>query len=211
MIPLTLEQRTYKEKTLAQLVADQTELQLRVGQETRSEELKSIRSQLEDIQAHIDHLQMELEHDVAGEPVADELCKKIATALTREKFFMAQKYLTKLETIEPFYPNLDRLREEVQARRAGRRTRSIAQGSALPYGAVTFPPSTPTAGGTVSQAVASTAERVIPVEKEESTRRKLSDFFQFHILLSCLVVMLILCVMLGVGGMTVLEWLIQGG
>jgi len=211
MTPLTLEQRTYKDKTLNKLLADQAELQIRVGQETRSEELKSIRSQLEEVQAHIEHLQMELEHDVAGAPVADELCKKIATALTKEKFFMAQKYLNKLETIEPFYPNLDRLREEVQARRAGRRTRSIAQGSALPYGAVTFPPASAAVEGAVLPAAGPTAERVIPVEKEERKRRKLSDFFQFHIAISCLVVMMILCVMLGVGGMTVLEWLIQGG
>ena len=142
MIPLTLEQRVYKEKTLNRLLVNQTELQTRIALETQTDVVKNIRSQLEDLQAHIDLLQMELEHDVAGEPVADELCKRIATALTKEKFYMAQKYLTKLETIEPFYPGLDRLREEVQAQRAGRRTRSIAQGTAMPYGATTFPPAT---------------------------------------------------------------------
>lgn len=210
MIPLTLEQRAYKEKTLNQLLADQAELQIRVGQETRSEELKSIRTQLDDLQAHIDQLQLELEHDVAGEPVADELCQRIASALTKEKFYMAQKYLTKLETIEPFYPGLDRLREEVKARRAGRRTRSVAQGSALPYGAATFPPANPAVQLDASQATIASGA-VGAAEKSDRKRRKLSDFFQFHIVVSCLLVMLIICVMLGVGGMTLLEWLIQGG
>jgi len=209
MVPLTIEQIEYKEKTLAQLLANLPVLEEKLQQETRPEAKVSLEKQADDIQLHIEHLQNELNDGVAGEPVADELCQRIAQALVKGKFYMARKYITKLESIEPFYPNLDRLRSEAEAERAGRRTKSIAQGSALPYGAMMYPPATTTAaaGGEVQTVVPRRAGGP-PVEEE---RRRFSQFFQFHIVASCLIVLLIVCVMLGVGGMSVLQWLVEGG
>ena len=209
MVPLTPEQFEYKEKTLAQLLANLTRLEEKLQGETRPEIRVSLENQIDDIQAHIEHLQNELADGLAREPVADELCQRIAQALVKEKFYMARKYITKLESIEPFYPNLERLRAEAEAERAGRRTRSIAQGTALPYGAVSYPPAAATtpAGG-AAQPVISRRVGGLPEEKE---RGRFSQFFQFHIIASCLIVLLILCVMLGVGGMSLLQWLVEGG
>ncbi len=209
MIPLTPEQIEYKEKTLNQLLINLPLLESKFRAENRPEVRINLEKQIDEMQAHIEHLQNELAQGLAGEPIADELCQKIAQALVKEKYFMARKYLSRLETIEPFYPNLDRLRVEVAAERAGRRTRSIAQGAALPYGAATLPPATPAEGA----AVAPAAPGELPVQARPVAKpgRRFTQFFQFHVVASCLIVLLIVCVMLGVGGMSVLQWLIEGG
>ena len=46
---------------------------------------------------------------------------------------------------------------------------------------------------------------------EEGGRRRFAQIFQFNVIASCLVVLLIICVMLGVGGMSLLQWLVEGG
>jgi hypothetical protein len=211
MTPLTPEQREYKEKTLQQLLVNLSLLETKLGQESRSDVADNIRSQLEDIQAHIDRLQRELASNVAGEPVADELFQRAAGALTRKKFYLAKKLINKLETIEPFYPGIERLRQEAEMGRASRRTQAVAQRSAPPSTAEPPPleagqeavaPSTPTnpPGNDVYQTIA-----------EEQEKRGLAKFFQFHIIVSCLVISLILCVMMGVGAIMILERLIEGG
>lgn len=209
MVPLTVEQIAYKEKTLAHLLANLPMLEERANHETRPEVKASLEKQLDDVQIHIERLQQELAAGLAGEPVADELCRRIAQALVKGKFYMARKYITKLESIEPFYPNLDRLKAEAEAERAGRRTRSIAEGSALPYGAMVYPPAS-AAAAAAGEMQAAPPRRVAGLP-EEVERRRFSQFFQFHVIASCLVVLLIICVMLGVGGMSVLQWLVEGG
>ena len=127
MTALTPEQREYKEKTLAQLLANQPRLESQLTQESRPEVANNIRSQLEDMQAHIQRLQHELATNTFGEPVADELFQRAATALTKQKFYLAKRLISKLETIEPFYPGIDRLRQEAEEGRASRRTRAVAE------------------------------------------------------------------------------------
>jgi hypothetical protein len=118
---------------------------------------------------------------------------------------LAKKIISKLETIEPFYPGIDQLREEAEEGRASRRTRAIAQRGAP------ISQATPVSG--LEQAAAAPAaanhESYQPFP-QESEKTGLGQFFQFHYIISCLVVMLILCVMLGVGGIMLLQYLIEG-
>lgn len=211
MGPLTREQRDYKERTLNQLQTNLPILEAKLAQENRRDVVISLENQLNEMQAHSGRLQTELAQDAAAESVADEYCTRISRALSNEKFHLAKRYITKLEAIEPFYPGLERLKNEAESGRASRRTRSIAQGNALPYGAAFF------ASGSVSAQPeaamnpgqpALTTERYGPVRERE--RRSISQFFQFHIVVSCLVVSVIICVMTGMGGMTLLQWLIEG-
>jgi hypothetical protein len=211
MNPLSPEQRDYKEKTLDQLITDQSELETELSQASRPEDLRNIQGQLDELRAHLDRLQRELASGVVEEAVADQMCVRVAQALTKEKFYLAKRYINKLETIEPFYPGLDLLRAEAEAGRASRRTRSIAQGNALPYGAAAFPQgqgSTPAAAGTEAGSGPVSPVRTVATGEE---KEGLSRFFQFHIVASCLVVLLIMCVVFGVGGFTVLQWLLEGG
>ena len=91
MISLTPEQIAYKEKTLNQLVVNQTRLEASLGHETRPEVVASIEEQLQDIEAHISRLQDELSGNVVfDEPVADELFQQAVKALAKEKFFLAK-------------------------------------------------------------------------------------------------------------------------
>ena len=89
MVPLTVEQIEYKEKTLEQLQANLPGLENSLQGERRPEIRTTLEKQVDEIQAHIDHLQGELAEGVTREPVADELCQKIAQALVKEKYFMA--------------------------------------------------------------------------------------------------------------------------
>ncbi len=207
MVPLTLEYREYKERNLNQLLANLPLLEAKLTQEDRPGVIISLEKQLGDIQAHISRLQKELAEDMAGEPVADELCKRIARALSKDKFYLAKKYISKLETIEPFYPGIDRLRNEAEAGRASRRTRSIVQGTALPYGAATF------SSGLATERIGRREPAPLPnthIETGQVEKPGLSQLFQFHIVISCLVVSLIICIMTSMGGFTVLQWLIEG-
>jgi hypothetical protein len=209
MTSLTLEDRAYKEKTVEQLLQNFKVLEQRLVQERRVEIIQSIQEQLEEIQAHIARLQQELATNTAGEPVADNLYRRVATALTTNKFYLAKKLLHKLETIEPFYPNIDRLRTEAETGRASRRTQSISKGGALPE-VVLSPEMAEAAAAAAAQtsiAVSLPNDEVIEVIPE---KKGLAQLFQFHIIASCLVVSLILCVMFGVGGITALQWLIEG-
>jgi hypothetical protein len=209
MVPLTLEQRVYKEKTLNQLLANQALLEARLGQETRPEVLDSIQEQLEDIEAHVSRLQDELAGNVVfDEPVAEELFKQAARALAKEKFFLAKKHISRLETIEPFYPGLDRLQQEAESGRVSRRTRSIAQGTATSYPGTASPAALGRSDTNQVRAVSSPGPYVNDVGNEEPG--KFARFFQLHIVISCLVVTLILCVVFGIGGVSLLEWLIEG-
>ncbi len=205
--PLTLEQREYKEKTLNHLQTILPILEAKLAQENRRDVVATLQDQFEEIETHMARLQKELAANVGLEPVADELCRQAASALTKQKFYLAKKYLLKLETIEPFYPNLERLKEEADSGQVSRRTRSIAQGNSFPSQelarALTIIPSS-----LPSQPAAPAPPVIYPVEEEE--RRGISRFFEFHIVASCLVVMLLICAMAGVGGMSLLQWLIEG-
>ncbi len=210
MTPLTPEQREYKEKTLAQLQLNLPLLETNVEQESRPEVVNSLQKQIDDIQAHIDLLQHELAANTAGEPVADALFQRAAGALTNKKFFLAKKLINKLEAIEPFYPDIERLRQEAEARRASRRTRAVVQRG-------TPPPQTgqrlPTSQETTAQSTGEAHQTpgIYPAIPGEEEKKGFSRFFQFHIIISCLVVLLILCIMSGIGGVMLLQWLIEGG
>ncbi|MBN1221059.1 MAG: hypothetical protein JXM69_19210 [Anaerolineae bacterium] len=205
MAILTSEQKEYKERTLHQLQINLPLLETKLERETRPEVANSLRSQIEDTQAHIDLLQRELATNTAGEPVADELFQRAATALTKKKFYLARRLINKLETIEPFYPDIERLRKEAEAGRASRRTQAIAQrGTASTTDAAQLP-------GADLAAAAPLGDRVYQTSAEEPEKSGLAQFFQFHLIVSCLVVFLILCVMAGVGGVMLLQWLIEGG
>ena len=213
MIPLTPEQRDYKEKTLVQLQANKARLEASLEKETRPQVAKNIQRQLSDIDGHISRLHDELSGQVVlDEPVADELFRKAAQALAKGKFYLAKRKITKLETIEPFYPGLDRLRREAETRQVSRRTRSIAEGKATRYpGTVTAPdtPAAQTAGELPAQVVPQRS--AIPVSLPmEDERPWWQNIFQFHIVVSCMVVILLLCVVFGMAGFTILQWLVQG-
>jgi hypothetical protein len=208
MIPLTPEQREYKEKTLEQLLVNLSLLETKLGQESRPDVADNIRNQLEDIQAHIDHLQRELASNVAGAPIADELFQRAAGALTRKKFYLAKKLINQLETIEPFYPGIERLRQEAEAGRVSRRTHAIAQRVRSTSTGETHPLESGQEAVAQSIPPGNGAYQTIAEEQE---KRGLAQFFQFHIIVSCLIVLLILCMMFGVGAIMLLERLIEGG
>ena len=206
MTPLTPDQREYKEKTLAQLEINLPLLEAQLQQESRREVINSLQKQVDDTQTHIDLLQHELAANTMRTPVADELYQKAATALANKKFFLAKKLITKLETIEPFYPGIDQLREEAEGGRASRRTRAIAQRGAPTSQAAQIPSMDQAA---VPPPVTADYEGYQPTA-EGLEKRGIGQFFQFHYIISCLVVMLILCVMLGVGGIMLLQYLVEG-
>ena len=211
MISLTPEQREYKKATLNQLIINQTMLEDSLENETRPEVVRSIQSQLQDIDAHINRLQDELSGDVIfDEPVADDLFKQAAQALAKNKFFLAKKHIHRLETIEPFYPGIDRMRQEAESGRVSRRTRSIAQGLATRYPGTPAPP--PNVPNQPVPAVAQ-PEAAAPRARNEETEPQgwFSYLFQFHIIISCLLVIVLVCAVFGVTGVSVLGWLVQGG
>ncbi len=210
MTPLTPEQREYKEKTLEQIQDNLPLLETKVEQESRPEVVNSLQKQIDDIRAHIDMLQHELATNAAGEPVADELFQRAAGSLAKKKFYLAKKLINKLETIEPFYPSIERLRQEAEAGRASRRTQAIAQRPAPP--SPTAPPLQTGQAAAAQPTNTYQAPDTYPAIPEEVEKKGLvAQYFQFHIILSCLVVSLILCVMAGIGGLMVLQWLIEGG
>lgn len=211
MISLTLEQRVYKEKTLDQLLANQAELAAQLEQTTEPGGTRSIQSRLEEVEAHIGRLRDELAGNVVfDEPVADQLFMKAVKALAKKKFYLAKRYITRLETIEPFHPALSRLKEEAESGKVSRRTRSIAQGTATSYpGMDDALPAAPIATGESNGATSGMFE-FSAGELETDGPQGFARFFQFHVVVSCLVVLLLACVMFGTGGVTVLQWLIEG-
>jgi len=210
MTLLTPEQREYKEKTLAQLQLNLPLLETNVKKESRPEVVNNLQKQIDDIRAHIDLLQHELAANTAGEPVADELFQRAAGALTNKKFFLAKKLINKLEAIEPFYPDIERLRQEAEAGRASRRTQAIVQrGVSSPQAGQPLPVSQEATAQPIGEAYQT--PDIYPTTPGEEERKGLSRFFQFHIIISCLVVLLILCIISGIGGVMLLQWLIEGG
>jgi len=206
MIPLTPEQREYKERTLAQLTANQARLEASLAHETRPEVIRSVQRQMAEIEAHLNRLQDELDGMVVFDAsAAEELFKKSAAALAKSKFHLARRYITKLETIEPFYPGLERLKQEAETQQVSRRTRSIAAGTASGYSGATLP--IPPVAGAMPEAAAFAPA---PNYSEEASPWY-KQLFQFHFVVSCLAVLLILCAVMGVFGMTVLQWLVGGG
>jgi hypothetical protein len=206
MIQLTLEQITYKERTLHQLRTNQARLEASLERESRPEVIQSIEDQLNLIEAHINRLEDELAGNVVfDEPVAEEYFKHAVRALANERFYLAKKYIHRLETIEPFYPALERLRQEAESGQVSRRTRSIAQGTATTYPGISLAPVMPGAPA----AVALPGPAGIEEEGEGERIPWYRFLFQIHILASCLVIALLGCVMLGVFGVTLLEWFIE--
>ncbi len=204
MTLLTPEQREYKQKTLEQLLINLPLLETSLAHETRRDIANSLQGQLEDMRGHIDLLQHELAANTAAEPVADELFQRAAAALTKKKFYLARRLINKLETIEPFYPGIDRLRQEAEEGRASRRTQAIVQGGPAARGSRPPVEASPTA----AQPTAESDKAYVPAAEPE--KKGLAQFFQFHIIVSCLLVLLVLCAIAGVGGMMVLQWLIEG-
>ncbi|MBE7471196.1 MAG: hypothetical protein HS114_18820 [Anaerolineales bacterium] len=211
MIPLTPEQRDYKERTLNQLMVNLPLLEAKLARETQRQVAVTLHEHLEAIEAHIVRLQQELTHEVLLEPVADDLCRQAASALTKQKLFMAKRYIAKLEAIEPFYPEISRLKQEAETGQVSRRTRALSQSEPLPTAAAANIPLL-TAGGAPSPAAPNGPRAALPsggrLRQKEATGWR--QYFQFHIVASCLVIMLLACVMAGVGGMNVLRWLIEG-
>jgi hypothetical protein len=213
MILLTPELRDYKERTLNQLQVNLPLLEATLAQETQRQMIVILHEQLESVEAHIIRLQRELTNDVMLEPVADELCRQAASALTKQKLHMAKRYVNKLEAIEPFYPELSRLKQEVETGQVSRRTRALSQSDILPTVAAAGGPLLLTAGVGGNPAMpAGSMGAVAPGARRAKEKKAggLTQYFQFHIIASCLVVTLIACAMAGVGGMSVLRWLIEG-
>lgn len=210
MIPLTPEQRDYKERTLNQLLVNLPLLEAKLARETQRQVVVTLHEHLEAIEAHIIRLQQELAHEVLLEPVADDLCRQAASALTKQKLFMAKRYIAKLEAIEPFYPEISRLKQEAESGQVSRRTRALSQSEPLPVAAANVPllPAGATAGPAApNDPRAALPPRGRPRQKETGGWRQ---YFQFHIVASCLVIVLLACVMASVGGVNVLRWLIEG-
>ncbi|MCL4301599.1 MAG: hypothetical protein KJ077_38215 [Anaerolineae bacterium] len=212
MIPLSPEQRDYKERTLNQLLLNVPQVEAQLARETQRQVMVTLHEQLEAMEAHVVRLQQELANDVILEPVADELCRQAATALTKQKLFMARRYVNKLEAIEPFYPELGRLKQEAESGQVSRRTRALSQSDLFP---------TLVAAANVPLLAAGPSAHAAPqaspgANEAPAARVRLGEpgglrqYFQFHIIASCLVIVLIACAMAGVGGMSVLRWLIEG-
>lgn len=212
MIPLTPEQRDYKERTLNQLLLNLPLVEASLARETQRQIAVTLHEQLEAMEAHIVRLQKELANEVMLEPVADELCKQAASALTKQKLFMAKRYINKLEAIEPFYPELSRLKQEAETGQVSRRTRALSQSDVLPTMAAAGGVPLLTAGASVGPAAQATSGPVdMPFAgAREKERGGWRQYFQFHIVASCLVIGLLACAMAGVGGMSVLRWLVEG-
>lgn len=206
MMPLTLEQRDYKERTLSQLQANLPALEAKLAQATQRHEIVSSHDQLKEVEAHIARLQKELSLNMMLEPVADELCRQVATALTKQKFYMAKRYLAKLETIEPFYPELERLRQEAETEQVSRRTRALAQSAAFPTTGLEASPAPAQLVVIDPQPGAGRPAPVYRVKKRQNWR----DYLQFHYVASCLVLLILMCTMASIGGMGILRWLIEG-
>lgn len=207
MIPLTPEQRDYKERTLNQLMLNLPLLEAKLARETQRQVAVTLHEHLEAIEAHMVRLQQELTHEVLLEPVADNLCRQAASALTKQKLFMAKRYIDKLEAIEPFYPEISRLKQEAESGQVSRRTRALSQSEPLPVAAAANVPLLP------AGPAAPDGPRAAPPPGNRLRRKEPGgwrQYFQFHIVASCLVIILLACVMASVGGVNVLRWLIEG-
>lgn len=209
MVPLTPEQRDYNEITIQQLLANRAQLEAALETETDQRAARSIEKQMDAIDAHIGRLRDELRGNViVDEKVAEDYFKQAVKALAKEKFFLANRYIQRLETIEPFHPALSRLKEEAESKRVSRRTKSIAQGTATSY------PGQETLSALVPANADVPVGAGVPTNfyyaAEEEAPGGFTQFFQFHYIVSCLVVVLLACVMFGTGGVTVLRWLIEG-
>lgn len=197
---MTPEQIDYREKTLERLQASLRHLEAQLTRESNPEIITNVQRQLADIRTHIDFLHRELESGIPGEPIADQIAQKVAQALVREKRYMARRYLNKLETIEPFHPLIDRLRHELEAGRPSRRTRSLAEQPLEKMQPQVYD---------ASAAPAATRGPMAEIEPDPGPGW-MAQLFQPHVLLSCAVVLLILCAMAGVGSFLVVEFLFQG-
>ncbi|MCB0193787.1 MAG: hypothetical protein KDJ65_17695 [Anaerolineae bacterium] len=209
MVPLTPEQREYNEITIQQLMANRAELETQLDDETDQRATRSLEKQIDAIDAHVGRLRDELMGNVIiNEKVAEDYFMQAVKALAKEKFHLAKRYIQRLETIEPFHPALSRLKEEMESKKVSRRTRSIAQGTATSYPGMTpLSALVPTNGDAPAMVPGAPAQYYYA---EDDGPGGFIQFFQFHYVVSCLVVALLACAMFGTGGMTVLRWLIEG-
>lgn len=204
------ELREYKQQTCNQLLTTLPQLEEDFAMETDPRAARQLGKQVEAVRHHIQRLQLELAHDTVLEPVADELYRLTAQALVKEKFYLAQKRLTELETIEPFYPSLNRLREEVMTGKVSRNTRAIAEGTAAPFVLSAAHVPSPLTTGLTSPPLVDEEDYFEPEEYYVEKSSWWSSLFQFHIVASCLVILFIFCTMAAVGGTALLEYLIEG-
>ena len=209
MVPLSPEQRDYNEITIQQLLADRAQLEADLEKETDQRAVRGIEKKMDAIDAHIGRLRDELRGNViVDEKVAEDYFKQAVKALAKEKFYLANRYIQRLETIEPFHPALSRLKEEAESKRVSRRTKSIAQGTATSYPGLDTLSALVPANADVPASLGAPANFYYAAEEESPGG--FTQFFQFHYIVSCLVVVLLACVMFGTGGVTVLRWLIEG-
>jgi uncharacterized small protein (DUF1192 family) len=197
----------YKTQTINQLLTSLPKLESLLAQETDTATVRHLSKQIGAIHAHIERLRQELSNNVVAQPVASELYRKATQATVKEKFYLAQKRLNELETIEPFYPGIARLKQEITTGKISRNTRSIAEGTVPAFqlsAHSAFPATSPT--GNVVESPVQVSDQLIQEEQGTSW----SNLFQFHILVSCSLIFFLFCMMAGVGGTTLLEFLIEG-
>ncbi len=209
---MTPELQEYKTRTLNQLLATLPQVETRLATENDPATARHLRKQIEAIQEHLERLHQELATNTIRQPVADELCQKAAKAIIKQKLYLAQKCINDLATIEPFYPGLDRLKNDIETGKISRRTRSIAEGTTPPFLLTSMTLSTlpPSGGNEIGEAlplkVYPTRLQFEPVPEQSGW----ANLFQFHIIASVFVVMLLVCMMVGVGSTALLQWLIEG-
>ena len=211
MVPLTSEQREDNEITIQQLMANRAELEAQLDDDADQRATRSIEKQIDAIDAHVGRLRDELMGNVIiNEKIAEDYFMQAVKALAKEKFHLAKRYIQRLETIEPFHPALNRLKEEMESKRVSRRTRSIAQGTATNYPGLTPLSALVPTNGDAAVAVGPLGAPANVYYRDDDAPGGFIQFFQFHYIVSCLVVVLLACAMFGTGGMTLLRWLIEG-
>jgi hypothetical protein len=203
----------YKTQTFNQLLTSLPQLEALLAQEADTATVRRLSKQIEAIHAHIERLRQELSNNVVGQPVASELYRKATQAIVKNKFHLAQKRLNELEAIEPFYPGLARLKQEIATGKISRNTRAIAEGTvpAFQLSAVKLVHQTQTVTQDTASPLIETSPQADKLAYEEEQTSSWSNLFQFHILVSCSLIFFLFCMMAGVGGTTLLEFLIEGG
>ncbi|MDM8518530.1 hypothetical protein QUF64_00680 [Anaerolineales bacterium HSG6] len=202
--------REYKTQTLNQLLILLPQIEAKLAHEIDSAAIRRLNKQLEAIRAHIDHLRHELSLDAPLDPVAEVLFQKAAEAIVKEKYFLAQKRLQELETIEPFYPGLNRLKDEISSGKTSRNTKAIAEGTVPAFVLASIKPAYQGVASDDSPLSTPAADVYLDPDSGEEQTGGWRNIFQFHIMASCLVVVLMFCTMAGVGGTALLEFLIEG-
>lgn len=208
---MTPEVQTYKTQTLNQLLINLPQLESQLASEPDAAEARRLGKRIEATQLHIQRLQQELLTNTvdSSESPAEALCQKAARAIVSGKFYMAQKSIMELETIEPFFPALNRLQQDVVSGKPSRSTRSIADGSSPPFLMALVARSKSSAEATQAAPLEAVPGLELPVEPAPPPPWW-HNFFEFHIIASCLVLLLLFCAIAAISGTAILEYIIEG-